>query len=423
MEQQETQLDPDTQDFKPSTWTVSSNEALKISLVKPDPEAGAFQFSPELMYPIFGTDEKIYGYKDLVIHLAFDSITFKPFLNVKFSDKLDIGKVIDGDDIEVPDIISRMLEFLPIDDCIVSDEMKWVDSFTKERAQFELPEENLKIGEYDYNDQRYAIYRLRLYSPEDSSESPKWINFLKRIQIFTLLYIEAASYIKLETEPNWELYLLFNTVDKTCIGFTTVYKYFHYTGADKFDKDPEVHYRARISQFLILPPYQHCNHGRSLYNAIAEYWMGDNTIDEFTVEDPNELFDDMRDKGDLERLYRSGFFDSFPKVKDPTKGQFLLTDEWMSLNQHKFKLEKRQFGRLVEMILLYKNDMANFEEQVKRRIYRQNYETLCDITDPEEKKNAINTPYMLVTEDYRRIVQEFRSKQRGVGRGEQQQGE
>ena len=74
------------------------------------------------------------------------------------------------------------------------------------------------------------------------------------------------------------------------------------------------------------------------------------------------------------------------------------------------------------MILLYKNDMANFEEQVKRRIYRQNYETLCDITDPEEKKNAINTPYMLVTEDYRRIVQEFRLKQGGWGRGEQQTG-
>lgn len=73
-------------DLRPETWTVSSNEALNLSLVD---ENGAVNFKPTFTYPIYGDSEQIFGYKNLQIFLAFDSITFKPFVNVKYDAKLN----------------------------------------------------------------------------------------------------------------------------------------------------------------------------------------------------------------------------------------------------------------------------------------------------------------------------------------------
>ena len=76
------------EDFKPEAWVANATLSTTISLVDTF-EGKLASFKPSFTYPIFGETEQVFGYKDLEIILAFDSKNFTPFLNVKFSEKLD----------------------------------------------------------------------------------------------------------------------------------------------------------------------------------------------------------------------------------------------------------------------------------------------------------------------------------------------
>lgn len=62
-------------------------------------------FHPAFTYPIYGDDEKIYGYADLVIDLRFASGSLAQFLNVTHSKKLASSTV---DDVE-----GTLAKFIP----------------------------------------------------------------------------------------------------------------------------------------------------------------------------------------------------------------------------------------------------------------------------------------------------------------------
>ncbi|CAI4053638.1 histone acetyltransferase catalytic subunit HAT1 SKDI_16G2660 [Saccharomyces kudriavzevii IFO 1802] len=362
-------------DFKPETWTSTANEALKISIVGEN----AIQFPPLFTYPIYGESEKIYGYKDLVIHLAFDSIAFKPYVNVKYSAKLEDNDVINVEE--------KLLSFLPKNDVIVKDEAKWVDSFMEEQKNHSLPDGFKTISEYSLGGEEFVVYKANLID-----------NYARmmhhRVQIFSLLFIEAANYID-EDDSNWDIFWLLNKKTKQLIGFVTTYKYWHYLGAKPFDENTDKKFRAKISQFLVFPPYQNKGHGSCFYDAIVQFWLKDESITEITVEDPNEAFDDLRDRNDLQRLRKMGFDATLRKHSE-------LPDEFLESSRKSFKLEERQFKRLLEMLLLL-NHSPSFELEVKKRLFIKNYDALSGI-DPEEAKQALQNSFLLVRDDYSRIL-------------------
>lgn len=112
----------DVASLRPEQWTSSSNDALKLFVTNKE---AAVNFQPTFTYPIFGDAETIYGYKDLNIFLCFDHFTFKPFLNIKYTEKLN-------DDPEIIDIKKTIDEYLP-NLTIFKDEVKWVDSIEEEK--------------------------------------------------------------------------------------------------------------------------------------------------------------------------------------------------------------------------------------------------------------------------------------------------
>ncbi|CCD23253.1 histone acetyltransferase catalytic subunit HAT1 NDAI_0B02180 [Naumovozyma dairenensis CBS 421] len=382
-------------DFKPSTWISSSKDSLKISLVSKD---GAVQFAPIFTYPIFGDAEQIVGYQDLLVHLAFDSITFRPFLNVKYSTKLDTE--------DIDDVEGELLKVLPSDkdEVILKDEAKWVDMFEfEQKNSFKLPEDKYKVNEYEIDKEHFVVYKMKL------SDDEKFLKLHRRIQIFSLFFIEAASYID-EEDFNWDIYWLFNKEKKQCMGYATAYMYWKYLGGKDFDESKEPkHYRAKVSQFLILPPYQGKGHGSKLYQAIFKNWLSNDLVREFTVEDPSENFDDLRDRNDLNFLYENGFFQELSS-KIVNEKDF-ISNEWLLSKQRAYKIEKRQFGRLVEMIM-YKENLVNaFRHQVKRRLYLKNYDTLSEMTEAE-RKDALQKSYLTIKEDYERITCSSKFKKR-----------
>ncbi|TIB72226.1 Sec63-domain-containing protein [Wallemia mellicola] len=356
-------------------------------------------WNPEFTYPIFGTEEQIYGYKNLRINLDMASGSLRSQLRVSHEGKKD-----DADNVE-----DKLEEFIPLEkgdfDSIVKDDAKefrppgeLVTSYTRNSAKSEGKGKGKRRRVETSNgsitgeegDVVYEIYR-------SSWQTAGWKDFNRRMQFFLLLFIEAANYLD-EDDDNWEFFTLF---ERRCredgsyayhfVGYSSLYSFYHF---------PTGH-RQRLSQFLILPPYQRQGHASELYNSIRSDVLSRQDVIELGVEDPSEAFDILRDINDLRWLNEMKLLEN--------KTALDIDRQWIEQERKKLKVARRQFLRLIEMLLLHKLDPKN-QEQLKRfrllvkdRLYRFNYEQLIDLT-PEERKAALQLTYEGVIDNYRDII-------------------
>lgn len=241
------------------------------------------------------------------------------------------------------------------------------------------------------------------------------------------------------------------------MGFSTIYRYYMYTpttppqspNGDKIAPEftlpvdgvsfNTLPCRSRISQFIILPPFQSGGKGSLFYNAIFDYLYADPYTREITVEDPNEAFDDLRDINDLTRLRKDERFQKLnlnsslkinPKGPVPTK--LFDTKAYEDL-RIKMKIAPRQFARVHEMYLLSlipqsvkaallhdteetsKNSLPPPKKQdvhiyhlwqllVKQRLYRHNKDALAQL-ERGERIDKLNETLMGVEADYGRLIE------------------
>lgn len=382
--------------LQPEQWTASLNEAVSIFVT--DTKGSAQNFTPLFTYPIFGDAESIFGYKDLVIFLCFDSVTFLPFLNVKWSAKLE--------DVEV-DPKDKLMEFLP-ESTVFKDELKWRDLIDEEQKDYKIP--GTQFGnEFTKDGDKYAIFRLDL-------KSDAGIELHKRLQILVLLFIEAGSYIDFK-DPLWDVYVLYKVTDPKLpevVGFSTAYNYWKYPGLEKFDAGL-TETRKKISQFIILPIFQGKSLGGEFYSRLYEQWLLDEKIVEVVVEEPNESFDDLRDRADLTRLSKSKLAIGSLTLSTVTG------DKWFDTFKKSEKLEKRQLLRLLEMVFLKQVKDGSGEDSkkavrlfVKRRLFEKNKEALAGLDAPT-RLDKLQTAYEALESDYYRILEpvKFSSKRAG----------
>lgn len=252
------------------------------------------------------------------------------------------------------------------------------------------------------------------------------------------------SYEKLPRSPNA------NTSSYSIVGYSTSYRFLTYVppaqkpSLQTFTLPPPtpIHpaslpSRARISQFLILPPHQHHSHGSHLFNAITRTFLADPTISEITVEDPNEAFDDLRDYCDYARLRANNTFSQITLSTSPPSGMshkqrvvptaHLLDVPLLESLRRKNKLAPRQFDRLVELYLLslippYKrqsgvarltqrgktkddDDRAYYYWRllVKQRVYKKNRDVLVQL-GRSERIEKVEQTVGEVAGDYERLL-------------------
>ncbi|KAK5137902.1 hypothetical protein LTR08_006671 [Meristemomyces frigidus] len=309
-------------------WSSNSNECLAISLVSADGSDAADRFAPAFTYPIFGEEEAIFGYQDLAIHLSFAAHDLKPHVDIKYAKAFPAQG-----EVRPTDISAALAEFLP------------ADAFGARKAdtaagEFRPPGE--RIQSYARDGQDYEVWCASL-----ADEQARTI--LQNMQILVPLFIEGGSILSLEqdwTTQRWKLFLLYHLARTarvpaySLVGYGTSYRVFTFpdrqsplqsdldlfseqtleallpppsshTIADTDVLAPPAHdpqtpldlpSRERLSQFLILPPHQGRAHGQALYNTMYTHLTAPANIREFTVEDPNEAFDDLRDLCDLRHL-------------------------------------------------------------------------------------------------------------------------
>jgi histone acetyltransferase 1 len=308
---------------------------------------------------------------------------------------------------------------------------------------------------------------------------------VKRIQILVSFYIEGGTPIELQ-DADWSLerWTVFFLYEKQAVdvpegtspymfmGYATVYRYFYYQplpsssspSAKKqpvsrpatFDfklplEDPDEYAfsslpcRTRISQFIILPPFQGTGSGSRLYNTIFAHYLASPQTIEITVEDPNEAFDDLRDLNDLTLLRTIPAFLSIKintavtlRPKGPAPNDIVDAENLEQIRKN-MKIAPRQFYRVVEMHLLslippsVRQSLIRTSETsnktvvdlklrekeyrlwllwVKKRLYRHNKIMLAQL-DRVERIDKLEQALGGVEADYARLLRALEGRGKG----------
>ncbi|KAJ1943661.1 histone acetyltransferase 1, partial [Linderina pennispora] len=341
-------------------------------------------FHPIFTYPIYGEQERIFGYKGLRISLYYAAGSLATYFSVDYTKRVDgletsLPVQLKSDDVDTP--MRKVLS----ENALVGSREEFAERVVKDTKDFRP--HGKKVHEYVRDTGRYEIYANRL--------NEEFREYHRRLQTFLLFYIEGAQFID-ETDERWQVFTVYERLDLNSItsyslvGYCTMYEFFHWPDSK----------RPRISQFLVLPPFQGQGHGSELYRYIYGMVKASPQYVDLTVEDPSESFDDMRDRNDMRYLLDHHAFDGLTAPVSP---------EDLHRLQIEYKISKRQMARCVEMGLLKMLDKPNAEAYgryrlfVKRRIYAQNVDLLSGLED-DEKKQKVAESFASVVNDYHRVL-------------------
>ncbi|KAI9014769.1 histone acetyltransferase 1 [Gaertneriomyces semiglobifer] len=376
-------------------WEVSANESLKLALVNSVDFIGTdvdpnVIFSPEFTYPVFGEEEVIFGYKDLEVNLYYAAGSLDTYMDIQYREKCDA--VSSTNTTRPPDDVEAiMTKLLP--QGFTTDLKEFKSAVHQSQSSFKPMGEKISDYQIEESDSVFELYKCDF-------TTPGFKEYHRRLQLFLLWMIEGASFIE-EDDDRWHALLVFERTGENdnylylIVGYMTYYEFFFYPNKK----------RMRISQFLVLPPYQGQGHGSALYRSAYSMFLDDTEIAEVTVEDPNETFCDLRDRCDLQYLLQNGVFEGLKAPVTPAKLKEIAS---------KFKLAQRQADRCVEMGLLRSLNTKNrraykaYRLQVKRRIYLRNREALL-LLDAQTRLQKLEETYADLEEDYRRIYEPLSS--------------
>ena len=355
-------------------WSADANEAVEVSLWQPYPEqpTKVHRFHPKFTYPIFGEEERVFGYKGLAVDLRYTAHDLQPNVAISYDKKFTtVGSTV------ALDLNKTLKDFLPLSAFTSSSDFNKAIQDTSATQAFRPPGE--LVTSYTRKHRSFEIWAGSLLDPHIR-------NLIDRIQIFVLLFIEAGTYIKTDdvdwTLERWKIYFLYE-VTKPSIrtaspyvlaGYATTYRFYRFQMSLKTEDTsafpvlekvtptqlPSV---LRISQFLILPPFQSSGHGSQLYQTIYGNVLADSTIAELSVEDPSEEFDKLRDINDW-KVLESQFTEAGIKINTSpyaangrSKKKLLPTGHLLPVDilreiRTSTKIASRQFARQLEMYLL-----------------------------------------------------------------------
>ncbi|VVC29550.1 Acyl-CoA N-acyltransferase,Histone acetyl transferase HAT1 N-terminal [Cinara cedri] len=325
-------------------YIVSSNTALELKLVRKgsDIHDSKAAFYPDMTYQVFGNVEKIFGYKDLVIKMYYAACSLKLYINISYSSKVNpeqFGVTADNIMDKLKSYISPSF-FTNIDlfEKCLEDESRY-KPFGIQLDQFFL---NIKDEK-----QVFEVYVVE-------GENSLFKEYFDQLQTFVLWYIDSSNFIDID-DTKWTIFIIYeifkNENGDKCyspVGYSTVYEYYAYP--DKI--------RPRISQMLILPPFQRKGLCAKLLNSLYKHYATKADVVDITVESPNDEFQLIRDFVDVDNFHRLGTFD---KEKFKKLHYKKMVEEFKDL----YKINQKQIRRVIEIILLEVTNRFDKEEYKK----------------------------------------------------------
>ncbi|XP_020590030.1 probable histone acetyltransferase type B catalytic subunit isoform X2 [Phalaenopsis equestris] len=277
---------------------VEANKCIKIFFVSSPDEVGTsdgFCVEPMDLNQFFGEDGKIYGYKDLQINIWLSSLSFHAYADISYASKVDGGKGITDLKLDFENIFGESLldknDFLRtfsteshcLRNTISAGTVLQCHSFNEEADSSDTHSHGSSI--------EHQVVRMELNS------MPVGLLYSRLVPL-TFLLIDGSSPIDV-TDSKWDIYFTVKKIqsntgeyDLTLLGFATVYRFYHHPGST----------RLRLSQILVLPPYQGKGHGRRLLESVNSTAITENVYD-LTVEEPSEYLQYLRSCIDTLRLF------------------------------------------------------------------------------------------------------------------------
>ncbi|XP_041117792.1 histone acetyltransferase type B catalytic subunit-like isoform X4 [Polyodon spathula] len=390
---------------KLAEYKCDTNEAICLKLVRfpEDLEDDSTTFHPEYSHQLFGDDEVAFGYKGLQIQLFCSAGNLTTLLNVKYTSKVtDTIDCVEPDDVE-----SKIREIIPARSCSNTEDFV---SLLEKEAKFK-PFGSLLHTYSVHNEEAGEDITYQIYKAEMSC--PGFQEYHERLQTFLMWFIETASFIDVDDE-RWDYFLVFEKYNKdgetlfATVGYMTVYNYYVYP-----DKT-----RPRVSQMLILPPFQGEGHGAQLLEAIHRYYLTAPKVLDITAEDPSESYVKLRD------FVHAKLCQSLPSFSPDQLIQG-FSQKMVKEVQEKLKINKKHARRVYEILRLHNTDMSDLEHaktyrlEIKRRLvgpYKKNQRELAKMRKclrPEELGNQISqidlqTQHKELEKSYQDLIEEYR---------------
>lgn len=352
-------------------FKCDSNTAIRFKLVQCENDVfdKGKEFHPAFSHQFFGDNETIFGYNNLEVQLYYHSGSLLTYMGLKHDGEVN-STVLDG--VEPDPVLSVIAEKYPAG-CLTN-----LDEFMAklpEEAKFSPMGEVLHS--YKRNDVEYEIYKADI-------TTPRLEDYHERLQTFLLWFIDASSYIDSDDE-RWRYFFVFeirkeagNTL-YSIVGYMTVYQYYAYP--DKI--------RPRISQMLILPPFQKQGHGAQLLQTVDDFFIKDPQVLDITVEDPSYDFLRLRDYIDALGCSKLSSF-----APENLCGGF--NEKMVEQARKELKINKVQCRRVYEILRLRATDLSNAEEY---RSYRLDVKNRLNVPFQKEKADLEKLKLLLKPEE------------------------
>ncbi|CAH3164227.1 unnamed protein product [Porites lobata] len=344
-------------------YKCDANTAVRFKLVQCENDVfdKGKEFQPAFSHQIFGENETIFGYSNLEVQLYYHSGSLLTYMGMKHDGEVN-SKIVNG--VEPDPVLSDIAKNYPAG-CLSN-----LDEFIAklpEEAKFSPMGELLHS--YKCSDVEYEIYKADV-------TTPRLKDYHERLQTFLLWFVDGSSYIDSDDEM-WTFFLLFEkrkeagNVYYSIVGYSTVYQYYAYP--DKI--------RPRISQMLILPPFQRQGHGVQLLQTVDKFYVKNLRVLDITVEEPSSDFLKLRDYVDaLDCRNLSAF--------SPENLRSGFSDKMVRQAREELKINKLQCRRVYEILRLRVTDLSNAEEYKAYRL---------------EVKNRLNIPFQKEKADMEKL--------------------
>uniref|UniRef100_A0A7N6A763 Histone acetyltransferase type B catalytic subunit n=1 Tax=Anabas testudineus TaxID=64144 RepID=A0A7N6A763_ANATE len=383
---------------KLAEFKCDTNEAICLKLVRfqEDVDDDSTTFHPEYSHQIFGDDEVAFGYKGLQIQLFYTAGNLSTLFKVKYSSKVtETFDCVEPDEVE-----GKIREIIPAGFTCNTDD--FVSLLEKEAnfKPFGTLLHTYTVHSEEAGDLTYQIHKADI-------TCPGFQEYHERLQTFLMWFIETASFIDAD-DDRWDFFLVFEKYNKdgetlyATVGYMTVYNYYVYP-----DKT-----RPRVSQMLILPPFQGEGHGAQLLEAVHRFYCNQPCLDIYTLRDYV-----------LVKLCQG--MSSFAA----DKLHLGFSADMAKEAQDKLKINKKHARRVYEILRLRATDMSDEEKareyrlEVKKRLfgpYRKNQRELAKMRkclrpeelvshmgqmDTQTQHEELEKSYQVVVEEYRRIIE------------------
>lgn len=194
------------------------------------------------------------------------------------------------------------------------------------------------------------------------------------------------------------------------VGYTTIYLYYAY---------PE-HIRPRISQMLVLPPFQRLGIGTKFLSVVYQQFQADERVRDITVEDPSDDFRRIRNVVDV-RLCRT------LAAFEPTRLLAGFDGDMVAEARKRLKINAKQCRVVYEILRLLGTDEDDTEAyrayrlEIKKRLNQTYHKQRLEVrklekagVDPqwitaalptiEERIEQLRGEYKDVEDEYRLVL-------------------